>query len=137
MIANIVAQNPHIPRNQLTTPPISVIIIAIHKPHLPGILPDGIGRFGSLIRSTSLSYQSFTAWLIPQMIGPERMSPKTVIKRVFKDRLEVDTAPQRKAHIGGNHVTGLMSVRTANKEGKCFLETLDVLVTNPTFLCLF
>tara|TARA_A100000164_G_C21375117_1_gene525969 strand:- start:74 stop:289 length:216 start_codon:yes stop_codon:yes gene_type:complete len=71
------------------------------------------------------------------MIGPERISPIIVIQIVSNDKLEVDTAPQRKAHIGGNHVTGLMSVKTANNDGKCFLETLDVLVTIPTSLWFF
>ena len=109
-------------------PPTIDIEIAIHNPQLPGIFPDGIGRVGSLIESTSLSYQSFTAWLIPQIIGPDSRSPTSVIHRVSSDKFELETAPQRKAHIGGNHVTGLMSANMAEKEGKVLSGSLEAVV---------
>tara|TARA_B100001996_G_scaffold350581_1_gene310042 strand:- start:2219 stop:2419 length:201 start_codon:yes stop_codon:yes gene_type:complete len=51
-----------------------------------------------------------------------------VIHKVLSDKFELETAPQRKAHIGGNHVTGLMSANMAEKEGKVLSGSLEAVV---------
>lgn len=130
----MVAQKPHIPKNHATIIPNKDIIKAIHKPHRPGIFPEGIGRCGSFMASTSLSYQSLTAWLIPQTNGPDRNRPAIVIPKVANERFELDTAPHRNAHMGGNHVIGFIKVNIDPGEGKRFEANLsDDIIKDPFF----
>ena len=88
-------------------------IIARYRPHWPGIRPDGIGRFGSLIASTCRSYQSFTAWLEAHTIGPASSMPPSRRCMFPKKGWPLETAPHMKAHIAANQVTGLKSSSTA------------------------
>ena len=64
-------------------------------------------------------------------MGPERIRPMSVMIIVSNERFELETAPQRKAHIGGNHVMGLIRVIIAKIEGKFLSGTLDAVVINP------
>jgi len=90
---------------------------AMASPQRPGMRPDGIGRFGSLIASTCLSYQSFTAWLVPQTSGPASSMP--LIRKGQRSASETpeDTTPHMNAHIGGNQVIGLSSATIAPGAG--------------------
>ena len=55
---------------------------AMIRPQLPGMRPDGMGRFGSLMASTWRSNQSLTAWLVPHTSGPaSRMPASTSAQR--------------------------------------------------------
>ena len=83
-------------------------------PHLPGIRPDGIGRFGSLIASTCRSNQSFTAWLDAQTKGPVNTKPKITVSQWSLNEVPEVIAPHKKAHMGGNHVIGFKSSRIAD-----------------------
>ena len=69
------AASTHQPRKAAKTMDRSVLMIAIRRPHWPGMRPDGMTRFGSLIASTWRSNQSLTAWLVPQISGPARSMP--------------------------------------------------------------
>src|SRR5450631_815877 len=80
--------------------------------------PDGIGRPGSLMASTCRSYQSFTAWLVPQTIGPARRTPATISGQRCPGETPDETTPQPSAHIGGNQVMGFNSSRTTKGEGR-------------------
>ena len=79
--------------------------------------PDGMGRFGSLIASTSRSCQSLIAWLIAQTSGPASTIPSAATCQCARIGTPDDTTPQANAHIGGNQVTGLSSSRTAAGAG--------------------
>jgi hypothetical protein len=96
---------------------MTVIPKAIFKPQFPGILPDGIGLFGSFIVSTCLSHQSLAAWLIPQTTGPATITPSISKSKFSVTETPEEITPQAKAHIGGNHVIGLRSSRTTKKFG--------------------
>ena len=111
------AKNPQKPKNQETIIPVIDIITAIQNPQLPGTLPEGIGLLGSLIASTSLSHQSFIAWLIPQTIGPDNINPINNSIDVSSEIFELETAPQRNAHIGGNQVIGFIRVIIDDMDG--------------------
>src|SRR5450631_354891 len=80
--------------------------------------PDGIGRSGSLMASTCRSYQSFTAWLVPQTIGPARRTPATISGQRCPGETPDETIPQPSAHIGGNQVMGFNSSRTTEGDGR-------------------
>ena len=75
--------------------------------------PEGIGRFGSLMASTWRSYQSFTAWLMPQTSGPDSAMPASSSSQLGDSATPAETAPQPNAHMGGNHVIGFSSSSTA------------------------
>ena len=79
--------------------------------------PDGIGRCGSLIASTSRSYQSLTAWLVAQTSGPASRMPATATGQCCGSATPDETTPQPNAHIGGNQVIGLKSSRMAEGAG--------------------
>ena len=78
-----------------------------------GNLPEGMGRSGSLMASTSRSYQSLTAWLVAQIRGPARAIPATTTVQCAGAKSPLETTPQPNAHMGANHVIGLSSSRTA------------------------
>ena len=93
-------------------------MMAIYRPQRPGMRPDGIGRFGSLIASTSRSNQSLTACDVPQTIGPASSMPATRNGQRVASGSPLDTTPHMNAHIGGNHVTGLSNSRMARGSGR-------------------
>mgnify|MGYP005670772131 FL=1 len=117
-IAITVAINPQKPKNHETTIPIIDINTAIQNPQLPGTLPEGIGLLGSLIASTSLSHQSLIAWLMPQTIGPDKINPINNMIDVSNEIFELDTAPHKNAHIGGNQVIGFIRIIIDDMDGK-------------------
>ena len=86
--------------------------------------PDGIGRCGSLIASTCRSNQSFTAWLVAQTMGPASRMPIAISCHWPVGETPDAIAPQAKAHIGGNHVIGLSSSATAEREGRAMQQIL-------------
>ena len=92
---------------------------AMPRPQRPGTRPDGIGRSGSLIASTWRSHQSLAAWLMPQTIGPARSTPSASRPHSPSGETPDETAPQAKAHIGGNQVIGLISCSAAAGSGYC------------------
>eukprot|EP00962_Isochrysis_galbana_P004571 scaffold1246_cov117-Isochrysis_galbana.AAC.3 len=62
-----------------TRPPTSSAPICTYT-SVGEILPDGIGRYGSLMASSSRSYQSLMVWVKPHRMGPERvMAHKALI----------------------------------------------------------
>jgi hypothetical protein len=79
--------------------------------------PDGIGLFGSLIASTCRSNQSFTAWLVPQTIGPASSNPATTSGQCARNAAPDETTPQKNAQIGANHVTGFNNSKHVFKSG--------------------
>jgi hypothetical protein len=68
--------------------------------------------------STCRSHQSFAAWLMPQTIGPARITPRITASQWPDGETPAETAPHRYAHIGGNHVIGFNRVRTARGSGR-------------------
>ena len=88
------------------------------RPQRPGMRPEGIGRSGSLMASTSRSYQSLAAWLVAQTSGPASThadeGPEPMRRRVATPE---DTTPQPNAHIGGNQVIGFNNSSTAAGAG--------------------
>ena len=78
----------------------------------PGILPEGYGRSGLLMASTSRSYQSLTAWLVSQIKGPASATPRQRLSGA-QGRIARLEAATPTAHMGANHVIGLSSSRTA------------------------
>ena len=88
------------------------------RPQRPGMRPEGIGRFGSSMASTWRSNQSFTAWLLAHTIGPASTTPTTMIGQRPSAGTPEATAPQPKAHIGGNQVIGLSNSVTVDKAGR-------------------
>jgi hypothetical protein len=110
------AANTHGPSAQPTASDGAVRTGATQRPRRPGMRPDGITRPGSLIASTWRSHQSLAAWLMPRTSGPARMIPTAVIAQL-PEIMPEDTAPQAKAHSGGNHVIGLRSSSTAPGAG--------------------
>ncbi len=79
--------------------------------------PDGIGRFGSLMASTSRSHQSLIAWLIAQTSGPASTMPVSAMRPLARIGWPEETTPQANAHIGGNQVIGFNSSSTAEGSG--------------------
>ena len=70
-----------------------------------------------MMASTCRSNQSFTAWLLAHTKGPVRTKPKkSKVLRSLRACPEA-TAPQAKAHMGGNHVTGFSNSVTTDKRG--------------------
>ena len=90
---------------------------AMPNPQRPGMRPDGIGRLGSLIASTSRSYQSLAAWLVAQTKGPARTIPTKATSQCPASPTPEETTPQPKAHMGGNQVMGFSSSSTAAGAG--------------------
>ena len=117
MTAETVAMNPQVPRNQATIKLTKDITIAMDSPHFSGIRPEGIGLAGSFMASTWRSHQSLAAWLIPQTNGPERKIPTQTRGNLSIEIAPVETAPQRNAHIGGNHVIGFINSNDVAKFG--------------------
>src|SRR4249920_1690326 len=98
------AANPQVPRVVANSNDRAVQMIAIWSPQRPGMRPDGIGRFGSLMASTCRSYQSFTAWLVPHTIGPASSTPAAISGQRCPGETPDETIPHPSAHIGGNQV---------------------------------
>ena len=76
-----------------------------------------MGRFGSLMASTSRSYQSLTAWLVAQTSGPASRMPAKATRQWCCSPTPDETTPHPNAHMGGNHVIGFKSSRTAAGAG--------------------
>tara|TARA_B100000902_G_scaffold150292_1_gene146810 strand:+ start:296 stop:484 length:189 start_codon:yes stop_codon:yes gene_type:complete len=57
------------------------------------------------------------AWLIPQTIGPDNINPINNSIDVFNDIFELETAPQRNAHMGGNQVIGFIRIIIDDMDG--------------------
>lgn len=124
------ATKPQVPRKYPAKAETAVQPTANPSPQRPGIRPDGMGRSGSLIPSTSRSNQSFTAWLLAQTRGPATRIPRRVTGHRESNGTPEEIAPHRNAHIGGNQVTGLKSSSTALGSGSrrrltCNLEMTD------------
>ena len=79
--------------------------------------PDGMGRCGSLMASTSRSYQSLMAWLMAHTSGPAKIMPVKAVYQFVENGNAGGTTPQAKAHMGGNHVIGFSSSRMADGAG--------------------
>ena len=74
--------------------------------------PDGIGRPGWLIRSTSRSNQSLIACDAPHISGPASTMPSSATGQARRSGTPDETTPQPKAHIGANQVIGFSSSTT-------------------------
>src|SRR5512145_891458 len=109
---------PQGPSTSATASDSAVHSTAMYRPQRPGMRPEGIGRCGSLIASTWRSNQSFTAWLVAQTIGPASSTPTATRAQRSAQLCPDATAPQAKAHIGGNQVIGLSSSATAEGAGR-------------------
>ena len=100
------ARNTHGPSAAPNSSDSTVPVMDIHQPQRPGRRPDGMGRFGSLMASTSRSYQSLTTWLVAHTKGPVRITPAMSRSQCSAMLTPEDTTPHVKAHMGGNHVMG-------------------------------
>src|SRR5262245_32281836 len=89
----------------------------MYRPQRPGKRPEGIGRCGSLIASTSRSNQSLTAWLVAHTAGPASSTPSSTTGQRPSSGAPEATTPQPKAHIGGNQVIGFRSSAIADGAG--------------------
>src|SRR4051794_32722125 len=76
----------------------------MRRPQRPGMRPDGIGRSGSLIASTSRSYQSLAAWLVAHTSGPASATPVRIAGHRPPTGTPDETTPQPNAHIGANQL---------------------------------
>ena len=92
--------------------------MATYSPQRPGMRPEGMGRWGSLMASTWRSNQSLTAWLVAQTAGPASSTPASTRPRRPSSDCPEATTPHPKAHIGGNQVIGFSSSATAEGAGK-------------------
>ena len=63
------------------------------RPQRPGMRPEGIGRSGSLMASTSRSNQSLTAWLVAQIAGPASTTPASASGQREDSGAPDDTTP--------------------------------------------
>tara|TARA_Y100001934_G_C11768047_1_gene502384 strand:+ start:286 stop:462 length:177 start_codon:yes stop_codon:yes gene_type:complete len=55
---------------------------------------------------------------MPQTIGPDKINPIIKMIDVSNEILELETAPHKNAHIGGNQVIGLISTTIDDIDGK-------------------
>ena len=107
-----------IPSAAPTAKEISEPTQAIHRPQRPGMRPEGIGRFGSLIASTWRSNQSLMAWLLPQTSGPASRPPAMIAIQWPAAGWPEETTPHMKAQMGGNQVIGFSSSSTSRGAGR-------------------
>jgi hypothetical protein len=50
-------------------------------------------------------------------MGPARKTPRPTKARLLIEITPVETAPHKKAHIGGNHVMGLINSSDVSRSG--------------------
>jgi hypothetical protein len=67
--------------------------------------------------STSRSYQSFTAWLVPHTMGPASATPARINIQWPCAGTPEEITPQTNAHMAANHVMGLSNSATAAGDG--------------------